>query len=310
MIQTLALFWDAYRELNAKKMFWITLALSGLVVAVFACIGINDQGLKVVVWQLYIPELSTQEISAATFYKRMFVSFGIKFWLAWVATILALISTGSLFPDLMTSGSIDTLLSKPIGRLRLFLTKYALGLMFVALQVLVFCFVSFLVLGIRGGVWEPGLFIAVPMVVLLFSYLFAVCVLLGVWTRSAMAAILVTILLWFGLYLINTTDSFLLMIRAETEVQVDQAQARLDLARAMSPGEIDSKIEQIEEGSWMAQDDPRIAPLRAWQRGGLRVAGAGGRRGPASCRHVAPMDGDGVRRQDGLPEDRRDDRSA
>ena len=33
MMQTLALFLDGYRELNAKKLFWITLGISALVVA-------------------------------------------------------------------------------------------------------------------------------------------------------------------------------------------------------------------------------------------------------------------------------------
>jgi hypothetical protein len=47
----------------------------------------------------------------------------------------------------------------------------------VWLQVLVFSTASFLVIGLRGGSWEPGLFLAVPIVTLMFSYLFSVCVL-------------------------------------------------------------------------------------------------------------------------------------
>ncbi len=267
MTQTLALLWDAYRELNAKKMFWITMILSGLIVAIFGCIGINEQGLKLLVWQLDTPMYSTQTMTAATFYKSWFVSLGIAIWLAWIATILALVSTGGIFPDLMTSGSIDTLLSKPISRLRLFLTKYMLGLMFVALQVLVFCVASFLVIGIRGGVWEPGLFIAVPMVVLFFSYLFSVCVLLGVMTRSTMAAILLTILLWFGLFMVNQADGVMLMLRANAEVQAEGAAERLDMARAMSPEEIEEKVEEITRRSWMGGDDPLVKPLQAAQEG-------------------------------------------
>ena len=41
MIQTWALLLDAYRELNAKKLFWITLILSALAVASFAFVGVN-----------------------------------------------------------------------------------------------------------------------------------------------------------------------------------------------------------------------------------------------------------------------------
>ena len=36
LTQTTALFVDAYRELNARKLFWITMALNILAVALFA----------------------------------------------------------------------------------------------------------------------------------------------------------------------------------------------------------------------------------------------------------------------------------
>ena len=41
MIQTWALIVDAYRELSAKKLFWITLMLSGLVVSVMGIFGLD-----------------------------------------------------------------------------------------------------------------------------------------------------------------------------------------------------------------------------------------------------------------------------
>ncbi len=41
MIQTLALLNAAYRELNARKLFWVTMGLSLLIVAAFAAVGIN-----------------------------------------------------------------------------------------------------------------------------------------------------------------------------------------------------------------------------------------------------------------------------
>ncbi len=43
MIQTLALLNAAYRELNARKLFWVTMALSLLIVGVFAILGINER---------------------------------------------------------------------------------------------------------------------------------------------------------------------------------------------------------------------------------------------------------------------------
>src|SRR4051812_10750859 len=134
LIQTGAVFVDAYRELNARKMFWVVLVISGLVVIAFAGVGIDEKGLSIFGFSLPIP-FNTTMMPRADFYKMIFDSAGVGFWLSWLATILALISTAGIFPDMLTGGSIDLYLSKPISRLRLFLTKYLSALLFVALQV-------------------------------------------------------------------------------------------------------------------------------------------------------------------------------
>ena len=212
MSQTGAVFIEAYRNLNSKKLFWISLVLSATVVGVFAALGINEDGVKVAFWQLDTPlGLSSDVISPPQFYKGLFVYFGIGFWLSWIATILALVSTAGVFVDLVTSGSIDLVVSKPIGRLRLFLTQYAAALLFVTLQVTLFTTAGFLLIGIRGEAWEPGLFLAIPVVVCFFSYLYSFCVLLGITTRSTVAALLLTLLFWFGVYLFSTAEQTLLM---------------------------------------------------------------------------------------------------
>jgi ABC-type transport system involved in multi-copper enzyme maturation permease subunit len=210
MTQTLAVFYEAYRSLNAKKMFWVVLVLSGFVAGSFAFVGINEGGLKILIWQIDSPFLNSHVMKPATFYKQMFVSLGIGYWLSWLAAILALISTAGIFPDLLNSGSINLLVSKPIGRLRLFATQYIAGLLFVILQVLLFTTVCFLVIGLRGGAWVPGLFLAVPLVVCFFSYLFSVCVLLGLMTRSTLASLLLTMLFWFFIFLLGSADAGLL----------------------------------------------------------------------------------------------------
>lgn len=214
--QTLAIFLDAYRELNARKLFWITMILSGLVVAIFAMIGINEKGLRVLVWDIESP-FNTSLMSAEYFYKSMFTDLGIKFWLSWIAAILALVSTASIIPDFISGGAIDLVLSKPISRLRLFLTKYLTGLFFVALQVGVFCTASFFVLGLRADAWMPAIFLAIPLVVLFFSYLFSICALLGLLTRSTIASLLLTILIWSMIFVINAGESGTLYLRLNAE---------------------------------------------------------------------------------------------
>jgi ABC-type transport system involved in multi-copper enzyme maturation permease subunit len=269
MTQTLAIFYDAYRELNAKKLFWIVLAISCIVVAAFGAVGISDKGITILWWEFPSGLNLTQFISPALFYKIMFANLGVKIWLTWIAAILALVSTASMIPDFISSGSIELALSKPIGRLRLFITKYLAGLLFVTLQVLVFTCAAFLVIGIRGKAWEPGLFWAVPLTVLCFSYVFCVCALLGLVTRSTIASLLLTLLLWFGVFGVHTTESTLLLFKIQKEMQVEKGKsevARLEAEKKEfeaappeeTPGDAATPSKPAE---W-----PKQAELDRWQR--------------------------------------------
>ncbi len=218
--QTAALFLDAYRELNAKKLFWVTLFLSGLVVAAFAAVGINERGWTVLHWEVR-SWVNTSLVTKAFFYKMVFSQFAVAWWLNWLAVILALVSTAGMIPDFIAGGSVDLYLSKPVSRARIFLTKYATGLLFVALQVLIFSAACYAVIGLRAGTWDARVFYAVPVVLLVFSYLFCVCVLIGLLTRSTVAALLLTVLFWLGVFGVNFAERILhsatIAARMETE---------------------------------------------------------------------------------------------
>ena len=225
MSQTLALLLDAYRDLNSRRMFWIVLILSTLVAASFAAIGLTPTGFEIFKWKFSSYFFNSNVVSPGDFYKGIFLNWGIDLWLSSIAAALALISTASLFPDFIAAGAIDLYLSKPISRWRLFLTKYFCGLLFVALQIACFCAACFLVIGIRGNAWEPGIFLAVPIVVLFFSYLYCFCVLIGVWTRSTVAAVLLTLLFWVGVVCLHTTEVTLLTFKLTDH----EAAHRIDL---------------------------------------------------------------------------------
>ena len=226
LTQTAALAADAYRQVNAQKLFWITMTLNLLAVAVFAIPGIDAQGVSFPFGLRLDVGLTTDVMDPGTFYKYLYTAWAIPIWLTWVAVVLALISTANIFPDLLNAGAIDLYLSKPMGRLRLFFTKYLFGLTFAALQVAVFSAASFLAIGLRGGTWVPGLFWAVPILTLYFSFLYCVSALLGVLFRSTLAAMLLTLLLWFGLFIVNATERSLLTFQTIGD-QEAAANARL-----------------------------------------------------------------------------------
>ena len=233
--QTAALFADALRRLRAAKLFWVALGLSVLIAAAMGVVGINESGLTILFYgQLDTPFFSTEVISAADFYKGLFVLVGVNVWLAWAAIILAIISTADLVPDLVADGSVDLYVTRPLGRVQLFLTRYATGLLFVAGQAVCFALTALVVFALRGGVWLPGLFWAVPMVVLMFSFLYCVSALVGLLTGSSVAAVLVALLFWMLLFAIDTTEQqFLLRQREQAEAIAETARGRVTQSEAL-----------------------------------------------------------------------------
>jgi ABC-type transport system involved in multi-copper enzyme maturation permease subunit len=232
MTQTWAMIVDAYRELNARKLFWIAMALSVLCAGALGSLGINDKGITILWWEFPLRLFNTTFVNKASFYRWIFQNVGFFFWLSWAATIIAIISTASIFPDFVSSGAIELVLSKPISRVRLFLTRFLTGLLFVALQVSVFALLGFLFVGLRGGGWTWAFFWAVPLTILFFSYLFAISALVGLVTRSAITAIIVTALVWGAIVAAHTTELLLLNFKLQYELasQVHQTEqtARLD----------------------------------------------------------------------------------
>jgi len=235
MRQTLAILLDAYRELNARKIFWIVLGLSGLVVTVFAMLSINERGIAFAFWTIDSSILNTNTMTKEFFYKTYFITFGVGIWLTWIATILALVSTAPIIPDFVSSGAIELSLAKPIGRLRLFLTKYLAGLLFVVLQVSIFSLGGFFVLGVRSGSWIPSIFLAIPIVTIFFSYLFTVCTFIGLITRSTITSLLITLLFWSLLFLLQSGETSLLTFKSMGTAQAHVTEQRIEL--------LDSRLE-------------------------------------------------------------------
>ncbi|MBL4808461.1 MAG: ABC transporter permease [Phycisphaerales bacterium] len=231
LTQTKAIFLDAYRELNAKKLFWLTMGLTVLFAALLAVVGIDEEGVRFLWFNLSFIPIDSSIIEPKEFYISVFSYLGISLWLTWIATILAIISTAGIIPELVTGGTIESMLSRPISRTRLFLTKYATGLLFVALQVAVFSVLSMLIIWINSGYLELRILMAIPIVVSFFSFLFCVCAFIGLITRSTMTAMLLTLLFWSFLFILNMADGALMQFQESTAIKVEQRTQRVELAR-------------------------------------------------------------------------------
>ncbi len=234
--QTCAIFLESYRELNARKLFWVVLAISGLVVVALGSVGISETGITLLGYEILPGTITTAQVPRDSFYKFLFVAVGVPIWLTWAATVLALVSTAGVIPDMLQAGAIDVVLSKPISRARLFVTKYLSALLFAGLQVVVFSVASFLVIGVRGESWEWKVFLAVPLVLCFFSYIYSVCALVGLLTRSTMTALLAAMGFWGLVFASHVTEQAFLAAKASTEIRVTGLEADLKARTARLEG--------------------------------------------------------------------------
>lgn len=207
----LTLLVDSLRLLRARVLFWITLGISALVALLYLSVGFTPDGMSILfgAFDFKSDLFNSQTPFAEMMYLSIFSDILVGFWLSWVAVILAIISCAPIFPDFMSEGSIGIPLSKPVSRLALFFYKYIGSLMFVVLQVVIFCVIVLFAIRWRVGSWNPGVFWAVPIVTLMFSYIYSVVVLVSVKTRSVLAAILAGIVVWFLAWGMQKTDDFL-----------------------------------------------------------------------------------------------------
>ncbi len=219
-MQTWALFVDSYRLLVSRKLFWITFALSGVALLVFASLGFDDEGWFVLfgAFSQEDPVLRAGSPFAAQLYLGIYSYLIIGFWFTWIATILALISTTSIFVDFMADGAIDMVVSRPISRVKVFLVKYTGSLLFVFLQIAFFTFFVVLCIRWRLGDWHFQILYAIPLVLLFYSYLYSVNVLLAMLTRSSLASLLLTLLFWLCLWGVQTAERFTTEFRVMAEV--------------------------------------------------------------------------------------------
>lgn len=270
MRQLGALLWDSYRMLRARILFWVVLAISGLVALIFASIGIHETGYSVLFgfWEVESEMINTSSGYAELFYLVVFTNVVVKWWLGWLALALALISCCSIFPEFLAPGSVDVAVSKPMSRVKLFAAKYLGSLLFVLLQVGLFCGVVFLALGLRVGQWNVSIFWAVPLLVFAFSLIYCVGVLVSVWTRSTLLSLLSMVVLWGLSLMVQWTEETLYSLSYTVEargVQIDYSTGEeIEGEPGVGNGEVDSlkKAHQVTKSiAWILPKSREVTLL-------------------------------------------------
>jgi ABC-type transport system involved in multi-copper enzyme maturation permease subunit len=224
-MQLWALIYDSFRHAVDRKIFWVLIAITVMVVLAMASIGFEQDRISFLfgAWEVENEEYNPVTLIGRTNLIGIMVYTISDIFLGWVGITLMIIATASIFPAMMEPGAVDILLSKPIARPVLFLYKYVASMVFVLAQAVIFVGLTFLVMGLRWGVWAPGYLLTIPLMLLLFSYLYCVSVLVGVYTRSSVAAILVSLAAWVTFSLMHQAPGVFEVLELNTNSATYQA---------------------------------------------------------------------------------------
>lgn len=116
--------------------------------------------------------------------------------------LAALLITAPIMPQLFEPGSLHLLLSKPISRWMLFLTKFFGGCAFALITAGYFAFLLWLFLGTRLAIWDSQVLAAIPVYTFVFAVYYSVTALAGLVFRNTIVSVVLGIVFWafcFGL---------------------------------------------------------------------------------------------------------------
>ncbi|GIW98489.1 MAG: hypothetical protein KatS3mg111_1822 [Pirellulaceae bacterium] len=132
------------------------------------------------------------------FIQPLVLQFIIKFGLAVIAVFIAVIVTSPMIPETFRSGSLHLLLSKPISRTWLFLTKFLGGTVFVLVTITYVMLGLFLIAGLRFDIWNTGLLYCIPVLVFVFLVFYSVSAMAGLVWGNAIVCVVACGVFWFA----------------------------------------------------------------------------------------------------------------
>lgn len=140
---------------------------------------------------------------------NMALSGFMEFFVGIVAVFVAILVTAAIIPHTLEAGSIELLLSKPVSRTLLFLSKFVGGCAFILVNAAYLIGGLWLLAGWRLGVWNHRLLLCIPIFLFLFAVYYSVSALAGVIWRSAIVSVIVTILFWATCFTIGLSKGIM-----------------------------------------------------------------------------------------------------
>jgi ABC-type transport system involved in multi-copper enzyme maturation permease subunit len=196
MIPTIALIRDTFREAFARRIFWgfagCCTALLAFLVFIMRIDVVAGALATVSIFGRAMPTTDVQGLVQQT---QSVIAMAMYFF----GMALAIFASAGLVAAVFEPGRIELLLSKPVSRTRLLLGRYAGNVLVVAANILYLTLGSWIIFGIKTGMWGAGYPVSSVFTIFVFSVLLAVIVLIGVLWESAAVAIMVT----FGIVIVT-----------------------------------------------------------------------------------------------------------
>lgn len=128
----------------------------------------------------------------------------LKLGLAVIVIFVAIIVTSSIIPDTFKSGSLHLMLSKPISRTWLFLSKFFGGCIFVTLNLVYVIVGLYLIAGLRFDIWNNGLLACIPLLLFVFVIFYCVSSLAGILWGNAIVCVVACMVFWGFCFVVGT----------------------------------------------------------------------------------------------------------
>lgn len=114
----------------------------------------------------------------------------------YLGMFVALLVTASMVPQMLESGAVDLLLSKPVSRSLVLLSKFTGGCAFILLNTSFLVVGLWMIVGFRFDVWAHELLWTIPVFVFVFAIFHSVSTLAAVLWRNSIVSIVVAIAFW------------------------------------------------------------------------------------------------------------------
>lgn len=212
---------EVFREAAARFTLLAYFALSTLFVLIFAA-AVN---LDVVDGALAGLKLFGHEVSLGgekVEVDKLVLGFesGFAAVLYLVGTFLAIFATAHLVPRLQEKGTVDLYLSRPVGRVKLLLSRYSGGLLLAAANVFYLIGSIWAIVGWKTGVWHARFLAGGAVILFAIATLLAFAFLVGVVTSSTAVSIMTAYAVFFFSSILVAHEKIEAALSSEWSVQL------------------------------------------------------------------------------------------